>query len=495
MSGGRLGPWTIDRELGRGGMGRVYLAREDGTGRQAALKVLAAELAQDPGFLHRFQREIEALSQLSHPNIVRFLEAGHHDGSYFYAMEFVEGQSFEELLQERGRLPWREVLDAALQICPALKHAHDRGVIHRDLKPPNLMRTPSGTVKLMDFGIAKVFASTHLTATGGIVGTAEYLSPEQAAGKPVSKRSDLYSLGVVLYTLITGRTPFEGTTFLDLLHKHRFAQFDRPQTIVPEIPHQLDEVICNLLEKDPANRPADGMVLQRLLEHIKRKVEYKALGTNPGVRKDVTVAETVDSPRLDDAEEGPATLMSRLMRQELERQNRGGPVRQLFNHPLVVVPLFVACVGFLIWTFFWPHDGETLTTEPPVPSEARRIYREGERLDRQGDLGGAQRAWEEVVLLFQGESSERAWVDLAQKRLKELRDEATDKRWTTLRATLKRARQLRDEARELTAQKKPFEAQEKLDRAKAIWNAIERRYGNDPSARPIVEEMKKDRAQ
>src|SRR5262249_9466130 len=218
MIGERLGKWIIYKELGRGGMGRVYLANEEIGGRRAAIKILAAELAQDVRFLQRFQREIDILSRLEHPNIVRFYESGLENGLYFYAMEYVEGESLDEVLHRDGRLPWPEVLDAALQICPALKHAHDHGIIHRDLKPPNLLRTAAGVIKLTDFGIAKAFASTQLTSTAGVVGTAEFLSPEQAAGKPVTKRSDLYSLGVVLYTLLTGRVPFEGTSFLDLLH-------------------------------------------------------------------------------------------------------------------------------------------------------------------------------------------------------------------------------------------------------------------------------------
>jgi serine/threonine-protein kinase len=494
MIGERLGPWTIDRELGRGGMGRVYLAHDERDGRQAAVKVLAAELAQDAGFLHRFQREIDALSQLSHPNIVQFFEAGCDNARYFYAMEYVQGQSFEELLHARDRLPWGEVLEAALQICPALKHAHDRGVIHRDLKPPNLMRTPDGTVKLMDFGIAKVFAGTQLTATGGIVGTAEYLSPEQATGKPVTKRSDLYSLGVVLYALVTGRTPFEGTSFVDLLHKHCFGQFDRPQKIVPEIPYELDEVICVLLEKDPADRPADGLVLLRILEAIKRKLDRKAHPTSPGVRKDHTLSDnqTVDVPEA--PEEGPATLMSRLMRQELDRQNRGGPVKQFFSRPLVIVPLFLICVGIIVWTF-WPRsDADTNEVNKPLSSEARRLYHDGDRLERAEDFGGAQRAWEDVILLFEGDDSERLWVRLAKKRLEKLRAEATADRWTGVRAALKRARALRDQARDLAVQKKPGASQKQLEGATAIWNAIERRYGHDPTATQILQEMKKDRA-
>src|SRR5262245_40402252 len=205
MIGENLGKWRIFKELGRGGMGRVYLAQEEGTGRQAAVKVLAGELAQDVGFLQRFQREIETLSQLTHPNIVRFYESGCENGHYFYAMEYVDGQSLDETLAAHKRLPWREVLHIALQLCPALRHVHDHGVVHRDLKPSNIIRTAAGQVKLMDFGIAKIFASTHLTATGGVVGTAEFISPEQASGKPVTKRSDLYSLGVVMYTLLVGR--------------------------------------------------------------------------------------------------------------------------------------------------------------------------------------------------------------------------------------------------------------------------------------------------
>src|SRR5262249_13842346 len=154
--------------------------------------------------------------------------------------ELIDGPSFEQLRDLRGRLPWRQVLDLAWQIAPALKHAHDRGVIHRDIKPSNLLRAgdleipgDAGVVKLTDFGIASLFASPHLTVTGGVIGTPEYLSPEQAGGKPVTRRSDLYSLGVVLYTLVTGTTPFVGE-HIDLLHKHRFGQYERPSRLVPD---------------------------------------------------------------------------------------------------------------------------------------------------------------------------------------------------------------------------------------------------------------------
>ena len=163
-------------------------------------------------------------------------------------MEYIEGLSLDQLLEEQSRFHWKDVLNVALQVAPALRHVHDHGIIHRDLKPSNLLLNAQGHIKLTDFGIAKVFASNHLTATGGIVGTAEFLSPEQAAGKVVGKRSDLYCLGCVLYKLLTGRTPFTGNSYVELLHKHRYGQFDRPIKFIPDLPLEIDEMICQLLE-------------------------------------------------------------------------------------------------------------------------------------------------------------------------------------------------------------------------------------------------------
>src|SRR5437868_12631068 len=164
MIGDRLGKWVIFQELGRGGMGRVFLAQEELTGRQAALKVLAGELAQEVGFLQRFQREIETLSKLEHANIVRFYEAGFENGHYFYAMEYVEGLNLDQILQEQSRMLWKDVLNIALQVATALKHVHDHGIIHRHIKPSNLILDAKGQIKQTHSGIAKVFAANHPTA-------------------------------------------------------------------------------------------------------------------------------------------------------------------------------------------------------------------------------------------------------------------------------------------------------------------------------------------
>lgn len=504
MIGSRLGKWVLDKELGRGGMGRVFLAHEEPGERVGAVKVLAAELAQETGFVYRFQREIDALAQLDHPNIVHFFDSGHDNGHYYFSMEYVEGCTFDDLLHEHGRLPWADVLHVALQIAPALKHAHDRGVVHRDLKPANLMRAADGTVKLTDFGIAKVFAGQHLTSTGGIVGTAEFLSPEQAAGKPATKRSDLYSLGVVLYTLLTGRPPFLGESPVDLLHKHRYAQFDRPAKLVSGIPYEIDEVVCQLLEKEPSKRPADGLVLHKQLDVIRRKLERKVQQTASDPL--LSMPTRADNALLDEPSEqpGPATLMSRLMRVELKRMNQGGVITQWFNQPWVLVTLFLLCVAGIVWGFWIKPRvrlGETaeepramslgeeqiaqrlalsgLKDRGPV-SEAQRFYQRGLQACKQGDTETARRLWRGVVQAFKGVESEERWVKLAEEGATEMekRLPAEEAAHATARKALERARQLaaRGERRE----------------AEAVWQGLEALYSDEPAGQ-VMQELRRDR--
>jgi serine/threonine-protein kinase len=504
MMGSRLGKWVIDKELGRGGMGRVYLAHSESDGQVAAVKVLAAELAQEVGFLHRFEREISALSRLDHPNIVRFYESGNQDQTFYFAMEYVDGPTYEFLLQQRNRLPWREVLDAAIQICPALKHAHDHGIVHRDLKPSNLLRTRDGRVKLTDFGIAKVFASNHLTATGGVVGTAEYLSPEQAMGKPATKRSDLYSLGIVLYQLLTGRPPFEGASTPELLRKHCYGQFDRPAKILPGLPFELDEVICQLLEKDPANRPADGLVLIRRLESLQRKLERRDHPTNPGLYTAQTMAEN-EEELASSPQEGPATLMSRLMRHELTQMKEGGTLARLFNKPWVLLPLFLLCVAGIVWGFFLrpkpvASDAAEVAEAPSLAkeraaqrlamsnlkdtaatSEAQRFYQRGVQLCKQGDADAARRVWRALVQSFRGVEAEQRWVQLAEEGLGQLDKRAPPRNPLddSVRKALQRARQL--------------SAQGDREEAESIWRGLEGLYGDDPAGGEILKQIQRDR--
>jgi serine/threonine-protein kinase len=205
----RLGPYKIGNRIGRGGMGAVFDGVNVDTGELAAIKILNPHLAEDEGFRERFEMEIDTLKKLKHPNIVRMYGYGEQNGYLYYAMELVKGHSVEEELQLGRRFSWREVVHYSVALCKALRHAHDHGVIHRDLKPANLLLTDAeDEIKLTDFGIARLFGNNRLTMDGALVGTAEYMSPEQASGERVTPQSDLYSLGGVMFAMLAGRPPF-----------------------------------------------------------------------------------------------------------------------------------------------------------------------------------------------------------------------------------------------------------------------------------------------
>lgn len=265
----QLGPYRLDKQIGRGGMGAVYSGVNEETGETAAIKILAAAFAEDPGFRSRFLTEIETLKQLRHKNIVQLFGDGEQDGQLFYVMELVEGQSLQEELQAGHKYDWEETTQIAIQICQALKHAHDHGVIHRDLKPANLLRAPDDQIKLTDFGIAKLFGGSHLTAAGSVVGTADFMSPEQAEGLGVTNRSDLYSLGAVMFTLLARRPPFAGASLPQVVHRLRFEEAPSVRRFAPQVPAELEQIINQLLCKAPEDRVATALVLANRLRAMK----------------------------------------------------------------------------------------------------------------------------------------------------------------------------------------------------------------------------------
>ncbi|MFO0897082.1 MAG: serine/threonine-protein kinase [Pirellulales bacterium] len=266
----QLGPYRIGRKLGRGGMGTVFEGLDPQTGQRVAVKVLSPNLAQEEGFRERFELEIESLKKLRHPGIVRLYGYGEQDGHLFYSMELVDGTNLEDELRAGRRFSWREVTRLSVELCRALKHAHDHGVIHRDLKPANLLLTPDGQIKLTDFGIARLFGQTHLTGGGGVLGTAEYMAPEQADGKQVTSQCDLYSLGCVMYSLLSGRPPFRASGLPQMLHLQRFAEPEPVGRFAPETPRELERIVDKLLAKDPRERFANAAVLGRRLEAMER---------------------------------------------------------------------------------------------------------------------------------------------------------------------------------------------------------------------------------
>ncbi len=271
----RLGPYKIERMLGRGGMGTVYAAVEESTGKPAAIKVLAPQLAAHEGFRERFEAEIESLKKLEHPNIVRLFGYG-QDGIYLYfAMELVDGTSLEDEIANGRRFTWREAAQIGIELCRALKLAHDHGIIHRDIKPANLLMTKDGQVKLTDFGIARLFGNAGVTAEGGVLGTAEFMAPEQADGRPVTHHCDLYSLGGVLYALLAGRAPFRSKSMLDLLQMQKFSRPESVRRYAPETPAEMDQIISQLLEKDPNDRFPNALLLSRRLEAMLRALSLR----------------------------------------------------------------------------------------------------------------------------------------------------------------------------------------------------------------------------
>jgi eukaryotic-like serine/threonine-protein kinase len=273
MQPSQLGPYSIVTRLGRGGMGAVFEAT-DPAGQHVAVKVLAAHLADDAGLRKRFDAEIDTLKSLRHPGIVQLLAFGEEDDQPYFAMELVPGQSLEQLLRSGRRFTWRETVSVALAVTRALKAAHDHGVVHRDLKPANLLVADGAEgdlgarVKLADFGIAKLFGGAAHTAHGNVVGTAEYMAPEQAAGGPVDHRVDLYALGLVMFAMLAGRPPFSGGQAAEVIRKQQVEPAPRVSTFASDVPAELDLLIDRLLSKDPAARPPSALGLGRLLTAI-----------------------------------------------------------------------------------------------------------------------------------------------------------------------------------------------------------------------------------
>lgn len=428
----RIGPYDILRKIGSGGMGTVYLGRHVDTQLEAAVKVLPSSMAREPGTVDRFEREIDAMRQLAGPHIVKLFESGHDEPTdqMWFAMEYVAGETLTDCIRANRRLPWEQSVDIAIQICSALRSAHATGVVHRDLKPSNLLIGDDGVVKLTDFGVAQVFAAQRLTVTGGIIGTAEYMSPEQAQGRRCTRTSDLYSLGAVLYVMLTGRPPFTGKNAVEIIQKHSTAMFDRPSLYASNIPKILEDVVCKLLEKAPDDRYSDAHVVSLRLKEVVKRVEFAS--------KDETVARPIESDGLMSAtatatsqsghgrsEEatfaaglldsgtreasvpiggarydgpGSATMMRDAFRAEMAREQEKTPVAALFDNTWFLI----GCLGLLIvGGFLWINgvsrdssqddNSEFLTESSGASGEVARFVRLAKSYRRNGDTPREER--------------------------------------------------------------------------------------------------------
>ncbi len=300
-----MGPFLLENVLGRGGMGTVYRAKYLETNETVAVKVLSPAFSVDEHFRNRFESEIKALLKLDHPNIVRLVSYGQYEHNLYFAMELVEGKSLFQMQRDGEPFHWREVIRIAKNVALGLRHAHDRGVIHRDLKPGNLLKAFAGIIKITDFGIAKSFGSSQDTGTN-VLGTVDFMSPEQAKGQPVTIRSDLYSLGAVMYTLLGGKPPFSGNSVEESMRNLTRVPAPRISRIAPDVPKLLDDLVAQLLEKNPEQRIQTALSLYHQLkqaeQHLKDTsqaitAEHPAVGTSEKTRLMSGPTTSVDGDR------------------------------------------------------------------------------------------------------------------------------------------------------------------------------------------------------
>ena len=256
--------YRLDRKIGSGGMADVWLADDTELDRKVAVKILHDRFAQDKEFVERFQREAQAAAGLQHPNVVGIFDRGGFDGTYFIAMEYVDGPSLKQLV--KGGMDPMQAIDYTRQILKAARFAHRKGIVHRDLKPQNVLIDDEGRARVADFGIARAGENSDITATGSVMGTAQYISPEQAQGKETTPRSDIYSIGVILYEELTGRVPFEGDNAVAVALKQVSEAPRRPSAINPNVPPALDAVVMRALAKDPDARFKDADAFLRALD-------------------------------------------------------------------------------------------------------------------------------------------------------------------------------------------------------------------------------------
>jgi hypothetical protein len=521
MTGARVGNWYLEAEIGRGGLGIVYRARGyDDPNRRAAVKIFTATGTQETTFVQRFTSEMLPLQRLDHANIARYYDSGTHGGLAFVASELVEGEDFAKLLAS-GRRPWREVLGIAVQVSRALKHAHNRNVLHRDLKPAHLMLSPDGTLKVLSFGLSRVVPSPP-PAPSPAIGSAAYIPPETASGKPLTRRSDFYSLGGVLYTLASGRPPFAAASLVELMHKQCYTLPERPAMLVHDLPPELDDFICTLLDKNPGRRPATAAALLDELERIRGKLERKGERLEWPVKLTPDTAETLALPALLGGSDG-------------EGESEAEP-RPLLKRPIVVIPLFTLVLSALILAFVWPSKNADelyaearplLESENPADwdramedyldplsrkypdryaseieavrvkvkdrhelkraisdgakveakSDAEWGYLRGLRLAQSGDTEGARRIWRDVNLAFGSVTTEARWVKLSKAGLAALEHpENCNTHGPPDRAAFEAA----------LSQARLLMAAGKKEEAAVIFRALEDLFRDNPTAREII---------
>jgi serine/threonine-protein kinase len=378
------GRYAVVDRIASGGMGEVFRARDTVLARDVAIKVLHRSLAGDQAFVDRFRTEARAAAGLSHANIVAVFDWGSVDGIYYMVMEYVRGQSLRALLNREGRLEPAQAAEVVRQTLLALGHAHDQGIVHRDIKPENILVTTGGVVKVADFGLARAYADGHQTQAGTVTGTVQYLAPEQIRGEPADPRSDLYSLGIVTYELLTGKLPFTGETAMSIAYKHLSGRVPRPSATVPSIPPELDGFIASATDRDREMRPESAIAMRRDMETFAPSLPAaRALASivddAPAVAPLPADGTTTDLVVLGEPAEDDELHTTTATIARVERGTRRRWRRRL---GIVVLVAALAATAWGVWTYLIPHHAD-------VPVLAGATV-EGAR-ERLSDIGFAVR--------------------------------------------------------------------------------------------------------
>jgi len=509
----KLGPFDVDRQLGVGGMGVVYLASHRDSGQHVALKVLSPAFTADKKLNDRFVREIEILKKLDHPNIVRYLGSGRSGEQRYYAMEYMDGGSLDTVLERKGQLTWEQTIKVGLQLCSALEHAHANGIVHRDLKPGNLFITKKGRLRLGDFGIARDNDATALTAAGKTVGTYAYMAPEQIHGKaPIGPKTDIYAMGCLLFQFLTGEVPFVGGNAAEMFMKH----LDEAPASVCErnfdCPIWLDRVIQRMLAKDPDDRPFDALAVQQLLQDVRTRVEDQS-----SLAQHAMTGGPVDTVVTDKDRTALRTAIGTPKRKKKKKKKE--PLWERGWFLALCLILVVGGVTYALWppseaVLFqriqagmkvkddWTTlqgreiasylerfpDGEHSTevriyndeidmnlaerramkrvrTKQAPKTEAEARYVEAKRFEDFGDRLTALQQYESIANLFKDREDDRAFVNLANKNILRIREAGTPDRIEIVNSNLRKADELARRGELIAAEK--------------LWDSVVNLYGDN----------------
>ena len=351
--------YQILKSIGEGGMANVYLAYDTILERNVAVKVLRGDLATDEKFVRRFQREALQASSLNNENIVEVYDVGEDHGEYYIVMEYIEGKQLKTLLKKRGKLTVPEVVDIMLQVTSGLSVAHDSYIIHRDIKPQNIMILENGLVKLTDFGIAVAMNSTQLTQTNSVMGSVHYLPPEQACGKGATLQSDIYSLGILMFELLTGKLPYRGENAVEIALKHLKEPLPAIRSIIPDLPQSIENIIMKATAKNPKNRYADAREMhedlmtcldEARINEMKYTFKYPE---NDYDDNDVIKIKKEATNKENAKKESDEIIAKKITENDLKKQNKT---------IVVLVAIFTAIVVGITAILLWIRYGNSIGT-------------------------------------------------------------------------------------------------------------------------------------